>query len=125
MSTTRREFLSGLMHGALVPVAIGLSASACGDGGSGEPGGDAGVLCSSTGVSISSNHGHTLEVPLADVAAGTEKTYTLTDNGSHEHTVVVTAAQFAQLASGTEVTARSDVFGAHSHGVTITCVQPG
>ena len=79
-----------VVHGAVVPVAIGLGASACGDGGSGEPAGDGGVACGSIGVSISSNHGHTLEVPLADVAAGTEKTYTLTDNGNHEHTVVVT-----------------------------------
>lgn len=123
MSTTRREFLSGMMHGALVPVVVGLGASACGDGGAGTPG-DGGTVCSSIGVRITSNHGHTLEVPLADVEAGVEKTYTLADNGNHEHTVVVTAAQFADIASGSVVTARSNVFGSHSHGVEVTCVLP-
>lgn len=123
MSTTRREFLSGMMHVALVPVVVGLGASACGDGGTGSPG-DGGVLCSSLGVRITSNHGHSLEVTLADVEAGEDKTYTLANNGDHEHTVVVTAAQFAEIASGTVVIARSTQSGLHTHGVEVTCVLP-
>lgn len=126
MTTTRREFLSGIMHGALVPVVVGLGSSACSDGSTpGDSLRDGGPTeCSSIGARVTFNHGHTIEVPLADVEAGNSKTYTVVSNGSHSHTVLVTAEQFAALATGTMVTATTSLNSGHMHGVEITCVMP-
>ncbi len=128
MSTTRREFLSALMPVALAPLAVGLAASGCsdGDGGVRDSLRDGGpTSCSTITSRIGLNHGHRLVVPLADVEAGNSKTYTLTDNGDHAHTVLVTAAQFAALATGTNLVTQSSNDGGHTHGVTLTCVAPG
>jgi hypothetical protein len=123
MITTRREFLSGLIPVALAPLGISLGASGCSSGGVSDSLRDGGpTSCSMITPRIGLNHGHRLVVPLADVEAGNSKTYQITSNGQHPHTVHVTAAQFAELASGTTVTAESSNDAGHTHSVVFTCV---
>jgi hypothetical protein len=79
--------------------------------------------CVTTGttVAIGANHGHSLAVPKADVAAGAQKSYDIKGSSSHPHTVVVTAADFTQLQAGTQVKKQSSTDASHAHDVTITC----
>ncbi|HEY8208186.1 MAG TPA: hypothetical protein VIG99_11935 [Myxococcaceae bacterium] len=103
---TRKEFLKGA---ALTVVAVG-----CGGGAS----------PTDCGITIDVNHGHTLTVPKADASAGGDKTYHIKGGADHDHTVTITAAQFASLRVGTEVTITSspDIgLNTHDHGVTVNC----
>ncbi len=52
---------------------------------------------------VSQNHGHTLEIPVADIVAGVEKTYVTGGTTGHCHVVTLTAADFAMLQAGGEV----------------------
>jgi hypothetical protein len=113
--------------------ASGAGGSASGAGGSSGSGGSAGSggeICTSdlttggNGISIS-GHPHTLTVPLGDVVAGVEVTYSRGVTGSgHTHSFVLTAAEFDTLRSGGTV-AKSVFNGAsdstHFHTVTIQC----
>ena len=74
-----------------------------------------------TASAISANHGHTLAVPRADVAAGGTKTYAIRGSSSHPHSVTVTSAQFAQLRAGATVTLTSTSDAGHSHTVKVIC----
>ena len=71
---------------------------------------------------IGTNHGHALTVSRQqidkDIASGKDKTYTL--SGSHSHTVIVRAADFAELNKKGTVTLTAQG-GGHTHSVTITC----
>ena len=49
------------------------------------------------------------------------RTYDITGEATHGHTVMLTAADFAELAANRRVTVTSSAVG-HSHAVTITCV---
>ena len=74
---------------------------------------------------IGNNHGHRLVVPPSDIAAGATKSYAIQGTSGHDHTVTITAAQFAALgAGGTVVVTSSDTFG-HSHDVTVSCAVTG
>jgi len=141
----RNEFLKSSVGLAAALIGIGAS-SACGsDGGSGPPdaktnpdgsssGSDAAVdgapadmnpgvvSCSMNGttVAIAANHGHTLVVSKADIAAGVDKMYSIQGTSLHDHLVMVTAAQFAMLAANTSISVQSTVT-IHSHAVTISC----
>lgn len=123
MATTRREFLNGVMHVALLPVVSSLGACGGADEGGSDSLRDGGpTACSAITPSISSNHSHTIAVPLADVVAGNSKTYTLSNNGSHSHTVHFTAQQLADLANGATVMTLLSDSGGHQHNVTLACV---
>ena len=80
------------------------------------------VSCSMNGtvVTIAGNHGHVLVVSKADVAAGIDKTYNIQGVALHDHTVTVTAAQFAMLAANTSISTVSSPT-VHTHGITVTC----
>jgi len=52
---------------------------------------------------ISNNHDHSLEIPVADIMAGTEKQYVTGGTTTHCHVVTITAADFATLRAGGEV----------------------
>src|SRR5689334_13529136 len=94
---TRAAFVKS----ALSTVAAAVLVPACGD--DDDDGGTNSANCTSGSVTteIGTNHGHTLTVPLADVTAGTAKSYTLTTGNNHTHVVEVTAANFSALkASG-------------------------
>jgi hypothetical protein len=76
---------------------------------------------------ITSNHGHTLAVPIADLDATTDKVYSIAGTAGHDHTITLTAAQLAMLKSGGVVTVTSSVtnapvYGTHSHDVTVACM---
>jgi hypothetical protein len=132
---------------SLVGIGAGAIVVACGGGGEGEPPNvdapptpdapkppvdappvspDAppmmGTCSTSTTASVGTNHGHTANVPLADVMAGTEKTYNIQGGSGHPHTITVTAAMFTMLKAGTPVVVASSLDAGHTHNVTITCV---
>lgn len=79
--------------------------------------------CGANGAdsTITENHGHTLEVPAADVNAGVEKTYNIRGTGDHDHMVTITAAQFTQLQGNNNVTVVSTLDDDHTHDVTVMC----
>lgn len=125
----RRDFVKRI-SGTLIAIPIGATLFRCGDGDGGSavdagngPPDAAGLACSE---SVATNHGHTVEVPEADVEAGLEKTYNLTLGGDHFHTLFLSAANMASLSGGGSVTVESSIdpstsFGTHAHDVTVTC----
>lgn len=136
MDKNRRKFL----HTSLLLGAGTALLSACGDddgmvmADSGPAGSDSGPAmdsgsatdsgssgCATPDGVIGSNHGHTVEVPAADIAAGADVTYDIQGTSGHEHSVTVTAADFAMLAAGTAVTVESSNGAGHTHSVTISC----
>ena len=117
---TRKQFLAALAAVAALP----LVAPACGgddDGGDATDGSDGDCLANGTQVVISSNHGHLVTVPAADVEAGAQKTYTLSNADGHTHDMVLTADHFTDLQGGSMVTVQTTSFGSHSHSVTVMC----
>lgn len=70
---------------------------------------------------ISANHGHSLVVSAADVAAGKTRSYSIAGTSSHDHTVTISTAQFAALAMGKAVSVLSTNGAGHTHTVTVTC----
>jgi hypothetical protein len=114
MDGTRREFV-------LIVLGVGgaLALDACGDDG----GGDASAGCRPN-VNFSSNHGHTLNIPAADVAAGTTQTYDITGSADHGHTVTVSGVLFSQLQAGDTVmvgSTASDTGDGHNHDIALRC----
>lgn len=144
----RREFISRIAGAAVAaPFALGALA-ACGDDGGGDDGGGdpadaavggpdaaprpdarrpdampAAVDCEANGTSItiSNPHGHTMTVTKEEVTAGVEITYQIRGNGSHPHTVTITAADFTMLQANTMVTKTSSNDNGHTHSVTVRC----
>ena len=82
---------------------------------------DAGAVTCATDVSISANHGHTITVSAADIAAGVDQDYDIQGSSTHPHSVTVTAADFAMLAAGSSVSVESTNDDRHTHTVTVTC----
>ena len=80
-----------------------------------------GGSCDSTSATIGTNHGHTLMVPAADVAAGTMQTYDIQGTSPHPHTITLTATDFAMLQAGMPVTVDSSLDARHTHQVTVMC----
>jgi hypothetical protein len=74
-----------------------------------------------TAASISANHGHSLTVSKADVAARVTKTYSIQGASSHGHQVTINAAQFAQLKSGRSISVTSSLALSHAHTVVVAC----
>ncbi len=124
----RKEFFQ-LIGGALVG---GFAIAGCGssdNGGDGDGDGDgdgpdAGAVdCAASGVGgrLSGNHGHSILVSAADIAAGVEKTYEIQADSTHPHSVTITAAEFARLQAAETVTLMSSTDAGHSHVVTFEC----
>lgn len=116
----RRDFVR-VVGGVVVAGAAAGAVAGCGgdDGGGGNP--DSGGGGDNCGTQISGNHGHSLQVPMDDVEAGAERTYSIQGSSTHDHEITVSAAQFADLAAGTPVTVTSTSGDAHTHMVTVTC----
>ncbi len=74
-----------------------------------------------TAISISSNHGHSLSVSKEDVAAGTQKTYTLSQGDGHIHEVIISESQFEILQGNNQITAISTSDAGHTHNVRVSC----
>ena len=119
----RQEFIkkSLLTIGATLPL---LSLVGCG----GEDDGDdvvAEASCVDFGTesAIGSNHGHDLIVSTADVNSEIPMTYRIQGSSAHNHTVTITAEQFAELRSGNTIRVDSTTDESHSHRVTVSCAN--
>lgn len=73
-----------------------------------------------TGITL--NHGHWLSVSEQEIAAGIQKTFTITGTSGHAHQVTLTAADFLQLQANQSVTVVSTSGGGHTHSVTLGSV---
>jgi len=84
-----------------------------------------GMCASEPVITMDGQHEHPVTVPLTDVMAGVEKTYTL-DMGEegHTHMMTVTAANFTTLKTTGTVTVTSTAAG-HTHDVTLMCEGGG
>lgn len=117
MDLTRRELLFGTAVAAAAIAACG------GDDGGSTPidGPPPNCLANGTRTIIQSNHGHTLEVPMADVAAGAARTYDITGSGDHSHMVTISAAQMSMLAANSSIQVTSTSGAAHTHTINVNC----
>ena len=116
----RRDFLGQSLATPLAGLAV--LAAACGDDGNGSTldAGPPSCLQHGTTVVIAANHGHMLQVAIADIQAGVDKTYELT-GGDHSHMVTITALQFGMLSGDQPISVRSTVEASHTHPITIGC----
>ncbi|HRC56626.1 MAG TPA: hypothetical protein PKU97_11925 [Kofleriaceae bacterium] len=120
MTMTRNQFLRSLA--GLGAAALGVSAlAACGSDDDKDPPVIGDCAANGTVVSIDGNHGHTLTVAKADVAAAANKTYDITGTSPHMHSVTITAAQFATLASTGTIQVMSTNGGTHAHAISVVC----
>ncbi len=85
------------------------------------PQGQADCLANGTTSAIGGNHGHSLAVSKADVAAATEKTYSIQGSSGHNHNVTISAAQFTSLQSNTSISVNSTSNDGHSHSIAVSC----
>ena len=125
---TRRRFLKTVAVGS---VGLGvLAMTGCGDDSTGTDSGtatdtgtaDTGTAaCTGTTTNISANHGHAVDVPGSDVAAGAQVVYDIQGTASHTHDLTVAAADFTTLQGGGPVTITSSLTNGHTHDVTISC----
>lgn len=93
-------------------------------GGAGGGGGDGGMCDAGFDIDetsgISSGHPHQLMIPLADIIAGTPKSYDMT--GDHTHPTPVSAQDFMDLKAGMQVMLLGEDGGTgHTHDVMIQC----
>jgi hypothetical protein len=124
----RGDFLKAVAAGGLGATAIGsMGLVGCGD--DGETTGPAGSTgsgggCASPAAAIQSNHGHSMTVSKADVDAGVDKSYSIQGTAMHDHTVNISALDFADLASGKSISVTSSSGGSgggHTHVVDVSC----
>jgi hypothetical protein len=75
-----------------------------------------------TVVEISGNHGHTANVPAADVKRGIGGTYPLAKGtADHAHVFVLKDSDMQKLQKGETVTTRSSSVNGHVHELAIRC----
>ena len=123
MDLTRKQFVRLL--GSSVAV---LAASGCGGGGDGyspsppapTPPAPAGA-CSSSGGMISGNHGHSVNVPAADLDSATPMTYSIQGTATHDHTITLSVSELQTLKSTKSITVASSIGASHDHQVQVTC----
>ena len=102
----RRNFLK--LSGTAVGAAGLLVVAGC-EGGGGDDG---------KSGSISANHGHTVSITDAQLAAGIAVALLLTIGDGHTHTLSLSAAEVQSLAAGGSVSKTSSTDAGHSHLVT-------
>src|SRR5262245_47224046 len=113
--SSRREFLTAMgLFGSTLFVSRGLVACQPASGSESVMESDH-ALVSCEPPKISANHGHVLVLPPEDVAAAVQKTYSIRGAATHDHSVTITAEQFAELALGRSVTVLSTTAGTHTH----------
>lgn len=108
----------------LVQVAQGVTAGAAflGAVARAEEDDDPRLACENAiGALIQNNHGHILTVHPDDVALGVDKVYSIKGNSTHDHSVALTAAQFAELRAGQTIQV-SSTGGTHTHGLVLVRV---
>ena len=72
-------------------------------------------------TAISSNHGHILTLSKADINAAVDKTYSIQGSSGHNHTILVTAANFSTLRVDKTLVVESSRDNSHRHNVTVSC----
>jgi hypothetical protein len=110
MKLNRKQFCGAVGAGTVL-----LLLQACGGGGDDNtpaPG-------NAVSASIANNHGHALTIPAADLDSVVAKTYNIQGSAAHNHTVTLSAAQFATLKGGGMVTVTSSTAVGHDHVVTL------
>jgi hypothetical protein len=121
MNLTRRELLrNSALFGGTLFFARGLMACAVDPSEESVDQTEDGLVTCKPPV-ISANHGHTLVVSPADVAARVQKTYSIKGTSGHDHLVTITPAQFTTLGAGQAITVLSTNGAGHTHSVTVTC----
>jgi len=73
-------------------------------------------------TALTGNHGHYAYISEQDIAAGVQKTYTITGNSPHAHSITLTAADFIALQTNQSVTVTSDLGAGHTHQITLGVV---
>lgn len=116
MTITRKDFLGTMAGGTVLLILQGCGG---GDGYDDDPSDP--QACGATGGSIAGNHGHALTIPRADLDAAANRSYNITGNANHPHTVTFTPAQLQQLKAGQNVTVTSSTDANHEHAVTASC----
>jgi hypothetical protein len=122
-SITRKQFLQGGVVTAIVVSALGCASDDdTGDDGNADDSSGGGGDCSggADGV-ISGNHGHSANVPAADITGAAAHDYDIMGTATHTHTISVSAAQMASLAGGDGVMVTSTMTAGHTHDVTLSC----
>jgi hypothetical protein len=74
-----------------------------------------------TSVAIGANHGHILVVTEADIAAAQEKSYSIQGTSNHDHTVTLSADDFARLADNLAAMTNSTFDADHDHSIMVVC----
>ena len=68
---------------------------------------------------FSSNHGHALEIPAADLNSLTDKSYSIQGTATHDHPFTLTAANLARLKAGQAIlVVTTGVAFEHTHDVS-------
>lgn len=118
MGYTRMRFVQ-----ALAGIGAGLALPGCG-GGSDDPAPTTGgsLSCGASGAAISGNHGHVLQVPVADLDSTVAVVYSIVGTADHDHAVTLSPAQLAQLRAGSTVTVTSSTAFGHEHLLDIACI---
>jgi len=107
-----------------IPAYSLLGCSSSDDGGEDQipdPDVNADCLDNGTAVAIGSNHGHSLTVSIADVQAGSSKTYSIQGTSDHDHMVSLSAANFNELKSSSSISVTSTNDDGHTHSVQVSC----
>lgn len=122
---TRKEFLGTVLKGTAATAYAGVVLSGCGSDSPSAPdaAGIGNCLANGTSVSIGTNHGHSLTVSKADVAAAAAKTYDIMGTAIHTHSLTLTAADFQMLEANQTITVTSTAGGSdgHTHVVRVLC----
>jgi len=120
----RKEFIKKMTGTLLIgiPVYSMLGCSSSDDSSTQPPANNTkDCLANGTVIAISTNHGQTLQVPVADVQSGVEKQYSIQGGSGHDHMITVTAANFDTLKNNQEVQINSTSADSHTHAVIISC----
>lgn len=115
--TTRKLFLRQMGGGCLTLVLAG-----CGGGGGGGDDNQPQPSGRCNNFLFTGNHGHTLEIPAADLDSRIDKTYSVQGSATHDHPFIVTAANFARLKAGQAIVIATTGEGqGHTHDVSGSC----
>jgi hypothetical protein len=114
-------FSAGGSGGSAGTAAGGAGAGGHAAGASGSGGAPVAPDCSTKlAVFITADHGHELDVSLADVMAGATKTYDTKGTSNHPHWIQLTAADFAQLQAG-KIVRKLSCNDGHEHEFIVNC----
>jgi hypothetical protein len=111
---TRKLFLRQMGGGCLTLVLAGC--------GGGDDDTDPPPVTGCGNFQFSSNHGHALDIPAADLNSLTDKSYSIQGTATHDHPFTLTAANLARLKAGQAIlVVTTGVALEHTHDVSGSC----